>query len=247
MRRSRTVLLTENVVTGGGGGQSRPQRQAVSDLPVCAAKERDHFFNGAATPPRRRGNDHASSRSLHALKSATTLLAVLLLFSLTSCRQYMADQPRYNTYQESGFFPDGTSARPLPEGVIPQGFERPQASAAFPFPATMDVLKRGRERFDIFCTPCHDHIGTGQGMAVRRGFRESPPSFHIDRLRAAPDSHFVDVITNGFGVMPSYAFQIPVGDRWAIVAYVRALQLSFSARTADIPPEELRKLESEKQ
>ena len=174
------------------------------------------------------------------------LLSVLLL-GLTSCRQYMANQPRYNTYQESGFFPDGTSARPLPEGVIAQGFERAQASAALPFPVTMDVLKRGQERFDIFCTPCHDHLGTGQGMAVRRGFREPPPSFHKDRLRMAPDSHFFDVITNGFGVMPSYAYQVSARDRWAIVAYVRALQFSFNAAIDDVPPEELRKLESEKQ
>jgi hypothetical protein len=111
----------------------------------------------------------------------------------------------------------------------------------------MDVLKRGQERFEIFCTPCHDHIGTGQGMVARRGFRQPPPSFHIDRLRTEPDSHFFDVITNGFGVMPSYAYQIPVRDRWTIVAYVRALQLSFNAAMGDVPPEELRKLESEKQ
>jgi len=172
---------------------------------------------------------------------------LLLLLCLTSCRQYMADQPRYNTYRESGFFADGTSARPLPEGTIPQGFERAEPSAAIPFPITMDVLKRGQERFEIFCTPCHDHMGTGQGMAARRGFRLSPPSFHTDRWRTATDGRFFDVITNGSGVMPSYAYQIPVRDRWAIVAYVRALQLSFNAATGDVPPDELRKLESEKQ
>src|SRR5438132_179607 len=166
---------------------------------------------------------------------------------LTSCRQYMADQPRYKPYQESGFFADGTSARPLPEGAIPQGFEREKPSTTFPFPITMNVLKRGQERFEIFCTPCHDHMGTGQGMAVRRGFRKAPPSFHIDRLRAAPPGHFFDVITHGDELMPSYAYQIPASDRWAIAAYIRALQLSFDAAAADVPPEELSKLESEKQ
>src|SRR5713101_2690612 len=100
--------------------------------------------------------------------SGESLLVLLILLCLTSCRQYMANQPRYKPYQESGFFPDGTSARPLPEGTIPQGFER-EPSTTFPFPVTMNVLKRGQERFDIFCTPCHDHMGTGQGMAVRRG------------------------------------------------------------------------------
>jgi hypothetical protein len=159
----------------------------------------------------------------------------------------MADQPRYKPYQESGFFTDGTSARPLPEGAIPQGFERSKPSATFPFPVTMDILKRGEERYNIFCTPCHDHLGTGQGIAARRGFREWPPSFHIDRLRMAPPGHFFDVITNGFGVMPSYAYQIPARDRWAIVAYVRALQLSFNAMPSDVPPDELTKLEKEKQ
>ena len=108
------------------------------------------------------------------LPSATVFphaVLLLLLLCLTSCRQYMADQPSYKPYRESGFFTDGTSARPLPEGVIPQGFERSKPSVAFPFPVTMDVLKRGEERYNIFCTPCHDHMGTGQGMAARRGFR----------------------------------------------------------------------------
>ena len=157
----------------------------------------------------------------------------------------MADQPRYTTYQESGFFADGTSARPLPEGVIPQGFQ--PLPTTFPFPISMEVLKRGQERYNIFCTPCHDHMGTGEGMAARRGFRKMPPSFHNDRWRAAPPEEFFDVITHGSGVMPSYAYQIPVADRWAIVAYIRALQLSFNASPSDVPPDELNKLDREKQ
>ncbi|HEY2381487.1 MAG TPA: cytochrome c [Terriglobia bacterium] len=169
----------------------------------------------------------------------------------------MANEPRYRTYQESGFFPNGSSARPIPEGTVSQemdldvhlvdGSVDGQPAATFPFPITLDVLQRGRQRFDIFCTPCHDHVGTGQGMAARRGFRMPPPSFHIDRLRAEPPGYFFQVITKGFGVMPSYAFQIPVRDRWAIVAYVRALQLSWNATTADVPPDELKKLEAQKQ
>jgi hypothetical protein len=181
----------------------------------------------------------------------------LILPAAASCRQSMANEPRYRTYQESDFFPNGSSARPLPEGTVSQeqdlnqrfvnGTFNGQPAETLPFPVTLEVLRRGQQRFDIFCTPCHDHLGTGKGMAARRGFREPPPSFHIDRLRAAPPGYFFDVITKGFGVMPSYAFQIPVRDRWAIVAYVRALQLSWSARAADVPPEELKKLEAEKQ
>jgi mono/diheme cytochrome c family protein len=169
----------------------------------------------------------------------------------------MANEPRYRTFQASGFFPNGSSARPLPEGTVPQereldstltkGTDNGRPAATFPFPVTLEVLQRGQQRFDVFCTPCHDHLGTGQGMAVRRGFREPPPSFHIDRLRSSPPGHFFDVITNGLGVMPSYAAQIPARDRWAIIAYVRALQLSWSASTADVPPDELKKLEAQSQ
>ena len=185
---------------------------------------------------------------------AGSFLAFLVL---ASCRQNMANEPRYRTFQESGFFSNGSSARPLPAGTVPQERERNaqlvnatlngRPAAEFPFPITLQVLQRGQERFDIFCTPCHDHLGTGQGMAVLRGFRKTPPSFHIDRLRAAPPGYFFDVITNGFGVMPSYASQIPARDRWAIIAYVRALQLSANATAADVPPDEMKKLEAEKQ
>jgi len=169
----------------------------------------------------------------------------------------MSDQPRYKTYHESDFFPDGSSARPLPEGVVPlernrgelltKGTVDNKESQSFPFPITLQVLERGQQRFDIFCTPCHDHLGTGEGMAVLRGFRRPPPSFHVDRLRTAAPGYFFDVITNGFGAMPSYAFQIPAQDRWAIIAYVKALQLSRSAGTADVPADDLKKIEAQKQ
>jgi hypothetical protein len=182
---------------------------------------------------------------------------LLALLSLVSCRQAMANGPQYRTYQESSFFPNGSSARPLPQGVVAQeteldarlvnGTMNGQPAGAFPFPVTLDVLKRGQQRYDIFCTPCHDHLGTGQGMATLRGFYKVPPSFHTDKLRSEPPGYFFDVITNGSGWMPSYAFQIPVRDRWAIVSYVRALQLSWNASAADVPADEMKKLEAQQQ
>ena len=111
----------------------------------------------------------------------------------------------------------------------------------FPFPVTHPVLDRGQDRYNVFCTPCHDRVGTGQGMVVRRGYRR-PPSFHIDRLRQAPIGYFFDVITNGFGAMPDYAAQIPAQDRWAIIAYLRALQLSQQAPLAVVPEAERQKM-----
>jgi cytochrome c5 len=113
----------------------------------------------------------------------------------------------------------------------------------FPYPITHPVLDRGQDRYNAFCTPCHDRVGTGQGMVVRRGYRR-PPSFHIDRLRQAPVGYLFDVITNGFGAMPDYASQIPPQDRWAIIAYLRALQLSQQASLTDVPPQERDRLKS---
>jgi mono/diheme cytochrome c family protein len=112
-----------------------------------------------------------------------------------------------------------------------------------PFPVTRTLLERGHERYEIYCAPCHDRVGSGQGMVVRRGFRR-PPSLHIDRLREAPIGHFFDVISNGFGAMPDYAAQIPPRDRWAIAAYIRALQLSQHATLADVPAELREQLQS---
>jgi mono/diheme cytochrome c family protein len=167
----------------------------------------------------------------------------------------MDDQPRYKPLEASRFFPDGQSSRPRVEGTVARG-ELHADTALYtgktgarpvekpPVPITVDLLARGRERFDIYCSPCHDRVGTGKGMIVRRGFRE-PPSLHIDRLRQAPAGYFFDVITNGFGVMPAYAHQVAVRDRWAIVAYIRALQRSQRATLADVPPAERQALETE--
>jgi len=163
------------------------------------------------------------------------------------CRQDMHDQPKFKPYAKSDFFADRRSARPLVEGTIARGHLREDVVLytgkaagkpvdAFPFPVTAEVMARGRERFDIFCAPCHGRTGAGDGMIVRRGYRK-PPTFHQDRLRQAAPGYTFDVITNGFGAMPDYAQQIPVGDRWAIVAYIKALQLSQHAPADTLPAE----------
>ena len=173
------------------------------------------------------------------------LLAVAVPIALGGCRQEMYDQARYKPLGESNFYTDRRASRPLPEGTVARGWLREdqklyegkeghQLVAALPMPLTRELLARGRERFNIYCTPCHDRTGGGRGMVVRRGY-QPPPSFHIDRLREAPVGHFFDVMTNGLGAMPDYASQIEVPDRWAIAAYVKALQLSQNARVSDVP------------
>jgi hypothetical protein len=177
------------------------------------------------------------------------LLAVLSI----SCRQDMHDQPKYTPLRESAFFADGSSARtPLP-GTVPRGGLRDdillysgrigdQPSPVFPFPIDDNVMARGQERFDVFCSPCHGRTGLGNGMVVQRGYAH-PPSLLEPRLQTAPPGHFFEIITNGFGAMPDYSSQIRARDRWAIVAYVRALQLSGSSNIADVPAAERAKLE----
>ncbi|MCS7157936.1 MAG: cytochrome c [Blastocatellia bacterium] len=179
-------------------------------------------------------------------------LLLALALGGSACRQDMHDQPRYEPLEGSTFFADSRASRPLVEGTVPRGFARMdehlytgkvrgQLAETFPFPITRSILERGRERYDIFCAPCHGRDGYGEGMIVQRGFRQ-PSSFHTDRLRQAPVGYFFDVITNGFGTMYSYASRIPPEDRWAIVAYIRALQLSQNARLQDVPPAERRRL-----
>lgn len=162
------------------------------------------------------------------------------------CRQDMHDQPRLKPLARSEFFADGRAARPLPEGTVARGELREdevlytgKSGGAFveqlPMALDLALLRRGQERYGIFCTPCHGLSGHGDGMIVQRGYRK-PSSFHVDRLRNEKAGYFFDVLTNGFGAMPDYASQIPVRDRWAIVAYVRALQLSQHATIDDVPP-----------
>ncbi|WP_019143313.1 c-type cytochrome [Noviherbaspirillum massiliense] len=188
------------------------------------------------------------------MKPWPILLAGLLL--VTGCekaKQDMYDQPKYKPFRPSGMFSDGNSSRPLPEGSLPnaQGqfagtssgrvgadvVERNRqalAAQSIPYPVDMQLLRRGQERYSIYCLPCHSPVGDGDGLVARRGFPH-PPSYHIDRLRQAPDRHFFDVISNGYGIMYSYGDRVEPPDRWAIVAYIRALQLSQHAEAASLP------------
>lgn len=190
-----------------------------------------------------------------------TLLLFTMLAGCEKAKQDMYDQPKYKPMAASPLFDDGTSARPLPEGTVPhasgtfagtssgrfgedvvQNDEIATHAQANPYPVTMQLLKRGQERYTIYCLPCHSPLGDGDGWITRRGFPH-PPSYHDARLRSVPDRHIFDVITNGYGIMYSYADRVEPPDRWAIVAYIRALQLSQHARTANLPQDMQAQLE----
>jgi cytochrome c553 len=178
--------------------------------------------------------------------SAAQIVAVIAMsVVLAACRQDMHDAPRYEPLEASAFFGNGGSARTLVVNTVPRGYLREdellytgkisgQFANMFPMAVTTDVMARGQERFNVFCSPCHGRTGVGNGMIVQRGFRR-PPSFHEQRLRDAPAGYLFDVMTNGFGAMQDYSAQVPVADRWAIAAYIRALQLSQGATVADVP------------
>jgi hypothetical protein len=168
--------------------------------------------------------------------------AYSVLLAGCQLKQDMAHQPKARPLSPSGFFDDGRSERPLLENTVARGslgddaLFVPKDSNNFPLPVNLPLLERGEERYKIFCTPCHGLQGDGNGLISMRGMKY-PPSFHQDRLRQIPSGYIYDVITNGFGAMLGYSAQIPPRDRWAIIAYVRALQLSRNARVADLPPE----------
>jgi mono/diheme cytochrome c family protein len=179
---------------------------------------------------------------------ACLLLAACCLLLLVGCRQQMAETGREKPLDQSAFFEDRRLARPLVPGTVARG--QLKADAAFytgkvgdalveslPVPLTKALLERGRDRYEIFCTPCHGRVGTGEGAVTKRGMRP-PPSYHIPRLREVPLGYFFDVMTNGFGVMPDYAAQVPPADRWAIAAYIRTLQVSQGMSVADLTAEE---------
>jgi mono/diheme cytochrome c family protein len=181
-----------------------------------------------------------------------SLLLGALCLAAPGCRQDMHDQPKFIPLRESNFFADRRSARPLVPGTVARGQLHEDTllysgkvggadATVFPYPIDERVMARGQERFNIYCSPCHGRTGQGDGMVVRRGFRR-PPSYHQDRLREAPVGHFFDVMTNGFGAMPDYASQVKVEDRWAIAAYIRALQLSEHASLAEVPEAERNRL-----
>ncbi len=179
-------------------------------------------------------------------------LAVVLL--LTSCRQDMYNQPKYKPLQASEFFADGTSARPLPPHTVARGHLNEDSvffagkhddgtlAEVIPVAVSQPLLARGQERYTIYCSVCHGAQGDGNGMIVQRGF-PAPNSYHIDRLRQAPPGYFYNVITHGYGVMYSYASRVEPSDRWAIVAYIRALQLARNGRLDDVPAAERSQLE----
>lgn len=178
----------------------------------------------------------------------------LAVLALAGCRQDMHDQAKNKPLGASEFFADGRASRPVVSGTVARGQLRlndhlytgrinGQYAETFPMQVDLPFLKRGQERFNIFCAPCHDQIGNGQGMIVQRGFRP-PPSFHDQRLRSAAPGLIFDVITNGFATMWSYADRVSPEDRWAIAAYIKALQLSQSARIDDVPEAERIKLQS---
>ena len=161
-------------------------------------------------------------------------VALLLLVTLAGCDQAMVQQKRYDTEAPVASFPNGTEAQPLPEGTVAQGDLDYLAAVKNPPPVTRELIEQGGHDFGSFCAPCHGFTGEGNGVVVQRGF-PAPPSYHIPRLRAAPPQHLFDVITDGYGVMYSYADRVPPRERWAIVAYIRALQLSRHATVAEAP------------
>ena len=196
-----------------------------------------------------------SEMTIASRRPVTLFGAVLLLIGTAGCelRQAMYDQEKYEPLEASAFFADGMSFRSQVDGTVAQGQLRldehfyqgkiqGQLAETLPMAVDRQLLERGRERFNIFCSPCHDKTGSGNGMIVQRGLKQ-PPSYHQERLREVPVGHFFDVMTNGFGVMYSYASRIPVADRWAIVAYIKVLQLSQNLEFDQLPAEDQRQLQ----
>jgi len=179
-------------------------------------------------------------------RTAMLLVAVAGLTLLSSCREDMQNQPKFIPLRENSFYPDGRSARPTVEGTIARGQLQDDPLLytgkvdgkevdQLPFAMTEKDLARGRERFNIYCSPCHSQVGDGNGMVAQRGFK-NPPSYYEPRLMTAPVGHFFNVMTNGWGAMGDYSAQVPVADRWRIAASIRALQLSRSAKGGDVAP-----------
>jgi mono/diheme cytochrome c family protein len=181
-------------------------------------------------------------------RSGGILLLVSLAITISGCRQDMAEQPKIKPLSPTAFYTNGAALQP-PEGTVAHGSTDDDPlnvspdETRFPITVTPEVVARGQDRFMIYCSVCHGALGDGNGMVVRRGFVH-PPSYHIERLRRAPVGHFYDVMTHGFGRMPDYAAQVPPADRWAIVAYIRALQLSQHATVAQLPPQDRQQLDA---
>jgi mono/diheme cytochrome c family protein len=211
----------------------------------------------AGRTPDERHFSRALPKALGKARRTTQLrrgvLLVLLAAAVTGCRQDMHDQPKYRPLRGSELFADGRSARPFVPGTVARGQLREDPVfftgksgddfvAEIPVKVTAELLARGRTRYEVFCAPCHGRTGRGDGMIVQRGFKK-PSSYHVDRLRQAPIGYYYDVVANGFGAMSDYAAQVPPEDRWAIAAYIRALQYSQYAPAADVPVEKRARLD----
>ncbi|HTV07903.1 MAG TPA: cytochrome c [Candidatus Aquilonibacter sp.] len=186
-----------------------------------------------------------ASRFDRTVRTSIVIAATAAMLVLAGCRQDMQDEPKFFPQRGTTFYPDGRSVRPQVEGTVARnqgdedsyfytGLINGKEGDGLPIDLTPDTMARGQERYNIYCTPCHSRVGNGDGMIVQRGYRPAG-DFHTDRLRNAPLGHFFNVITNGYGAMPDYAAQIAPQDRWAIVAYIRALQLSQNAKQSDVP------------
>ncbi len=197
---------------------------------------------------------HANRNGAPSARLRALGLAAIVAMTATACRQDMHDAPKYEPLEKSAFFTDKRASRPLVEGTIARGNLKEDKllhagrdgdaiSETFPFPVTEGVVARGRERFNIYCSPCHARTGEGTGMIVQRGYKK-PPSFHEERLRVMPPGYFFQVMTNGYLTMPSYSLQVGPEDRWAIAAYVKALQLSRNVNASDLTADERAKVES---
>ena len=185
-------------------------------------------------------------RQLHSMSSKFgRFVATALMIAFTGCRQDMQDQPKFLPLRGTSFFVDGRSARSQVPGTVARsqgeagsyfqtGLIDGKEGDGMPIPVTTALLARGQERYSIYCSPCHSRVGNGEGMIVQRGYYQAA-NFHSERLREAPLGHFVNVISDGYGAMPMYATELPPGDRWAVAAYIRALQLSQHAKTTDAP------------
>jgi hypothetical protein len=231
----------------GAEGRAESKPESARDGSTPAAESAEKSRQEAAC-----GCGNEFRKSWTRLRLAAVALA---LCAGVACRQDMHDQPKFIPLRPSEFFDDGRSERPLIEGTVARGHLDDDAAFytgkgpdgkpldTFPFPVTRDVILRGQDRFNIYCSPCHGRTGSGDGTIVRRGYRR-PPSYHTDKIRELQNGFIFDVITNGFGAMPDYAAQIPPHDRCAIVAYVRALQLSENATMNDVPPADRSQLTS---
>ncbi|MFC6645861.1 c-type cytochrome [Granulicella cerasi] len=174
----------------------------------------------------------------------TALVAMGAMLALAGCRQDMHDQPKFFPQRGTSFYGDGRSVRPQVDNTVSRdqmqdayfstGMMDGKEGDGLPIPLTKDTIARGQERYNVYCTPCHSRVGNGEGMIVQRGYRPAG-DFHTERMRNLPLGHFFAVMTNGYGAMPDYKAQLTPQDRWAVAAYIRALQLSQNAKPSDVP------------